>query len=320
MPYYRETAPPRLTVAGRRVRPVRTLQFSPGGRATGEVRAAGLGCAAGDFAALRTGEIALVQRGTCFFRVKALNAQRAGAVAVLVADENERPVAGTLARPGLRIPALVLGSEADDGLAGRRATVVVTAESERRETASVIGETGPEDAPRVMMAGGHLDSVPAGPGLNDNGSGVAALLHIAERLAGEDRPLRFGFWGAEEIGLLGSRRYVSRAAAPRAAADRRLREPRHGRHAGQRAGGLRRRPGRSRRRCGATSRGAPARSSSMTTPTTRRSRSVGIPVGGIFTGLDDCYHQRCDRLRNVDLEVLAESARATEAALLDLSR
>ena len=48
--------------------------------------------------------------------------------------------------------------------------------------------------------------------------------------------------------------------------------------------------------------------------------NVGIPVGGIFTGLDDCYHQRCDRLRNVDLEVLAESARATEAALLDLSR
>ena len=46
----------------------------------------------------------------------------------------------------------------------------------------------------------------------------------------------------------------------------------------------------------------------------------GIPVGGIFTGLDDCYHQRCDTLRNLDLEVLATSARATEAALRDLSR
>ena len=47
---------------------------------------------------------------------------------------------------------------------------------------------------------------------------------------------------------------------------------------------------------------------------------AGIPVGGIFTGLDDCYHRSCDRLRNVDREVLAESARAAERALLDLSR
>ena len=46
----------------------------------------------------------------------------------------------------------------------------------------------------------------------------------------------------------------------------------------------------------------------------------GIPVGGIFTGIDDCYHRRCDTLRNVDLDVLEQSAAATEAALLDLSR
>ena len=123
VPYYRQSAPPRLTAGGRRLRPVRTLQFSPGGRASGRVREAGLGCAPGDFAALQAGEIALVRRGTCFFRIKAVNAQRAGAAAVLVVDESERPVAGTLARPGLRIPALALGSEADDGLAGRRATV-----------------------------------------------------------------------------------------------------------------------------------------------------------------------------------------------------
>ncbi len=47
--------------------------------------------------------------------------------------------------------------------------------------------------------------------------------------------------------------------------------------------------------------------------------SFGIPVGGLFTGLDDCYHQRCDTLRNVDREVLARSARATEGALVELS-
>ena len=62
------------------------------------------------------------------------------------------------------------------------------------------------------MAGGHLDSVPEGPGLNDNGSGVAAVLEMAEELGGRPLPdgtaLRFGFWGAEEIGLVGSTDYV----------------------------------------------------------------------------------------------------------------
>ena len=93
VPFYRESAAPRLVARGRRVRPVRTLQFSPGGRAAGRVRAAGLGCTAGDYAPLRDGEIALVRRGTCFFRDKAVNAQRAGAAAVLVVDQAERPVA-----------------------------------------------------------------------------------------------------------------------------------------------------------------------------------------------------------------------------------
>ena len=45
----------------------------------------------------------------------------------------------------------------------------------------------------------------------------------------------------------------------------------------------------------------------------------GIPVGGIFTGLDACYHRRCDTVRNVDLDVLEQSAEAAEAALRDLS-
>ena len=50
-------------------------------------------------------------------------------------------------------------------------------------TRNVIGEIGPRDADRVVMAGAHLDSVVAGPGLNDDGSGVAAVLEVAEQLA-----------------------------------------------------------------------------------------------------------------------------------------
>jgi hypothetical protein len=317
VPFFRESAPPRLVAGGRRVRPIRTMQFSPGGRAAGRVRAAGLGCSGGDFAALRDGEIALVRRGVCFFRDKAVNAQRAGAVAVLVVDEGEQPVAGTLQRPGVRIPALALGSRAGEGLAGLRARVRVRATSEQRETSNVIAESGPADAARVVMAGGHLDSVPAGPGLNDNGSGIAALLHVADRLADRDLPLRFGFWGAEEIGLIGSRRYVSGLSAAerqRIAAYVNLdmvgspegRLQLYGGSAVERA--LRR----ALPRAGEVSLEGNSDHASF--------ERAGIPAGGIFTGLDDCYHLRCDRLGNVDRELLARSARATEAALIELSR
>jgi hypothetical protein len=317
VPYYREYARPRLRAGGREVRPVRTLQFSPGGTAAGVVRAAGLGCSAGDFAALRQGEIALIERGECFFRDKALNAERAGAAAVLVVDRQPRPVAASLQRPGVRIPVLALGAGAGDGLQGRRATVTVDAVAARRETASVIAEDGPAGARRVVMAGGHLDSVPAGPGLNDNGSGVAALLHVAERLADRDLPLRFAFWGAEEIGLVGSRRYVDgldRAERRRIAAYLNL----------DMVGSPDSRPqvydggpveAALRRHLPVGTDDVSLEGNSDHAPFER----AGIPVGGIFTGLDDCYHQRCDRLRNVDRDVLALSARAAERTLVDLA-
>jgi len=63
-----------------------------------------------------------------------------------------------------------------------------------------------------VMLGGHLDSVHDGPGINDNGSGTAALLEVARLMAEEDPSLRvrFAFWGGEEFGLLGSRAYVDR--------------------------------------------------------------------------------------------------------------
>ncbi len=63
----------------------------------------------------------------------------------------------------------------------------------------------------IVMFGAHLDSVAAGPGINDNGSGLATLLVVAERLAELPAParrLRFAFWGAEEGGPFGSAAYV----------------------------------------------------------------------------------------------------------------
>jgi aminopeptidase S len=71
------------------------------------------------------------------------------------------------------------------------------------------GDTG-----QVVMAGSHLDSVTAGAGINDNGSGSAAVLEtaLAVSRAGyhPTKHLRFAWWGAEELGLVGSRYYVNR--------------------------------------------------------------------------------------------------------------
>ncbi|MGP3751439.1 M28 family metallopeptidase [Streptomyces sp. IBSNAI001] len=73
------------------------------------------------------------------------------------------------------------------------------------------------DPGQVLMAGSHLDSVTSGAGINDNGSGSAAVLETAlavsrARLA-PDKHLRFAWWGAEELGLVGSKYYVNNLAA-----------------------------------------------------------------------------------------------------------
>ena len=69
---------------------------------------------------------------------------------------------------------------------------------------------------RTIVVGAHLDSVDEGPGINDNGSGSAGILEIAEQIAKlGDRPrnrLRFAFWGAEEA-TVGSTAYVAEQAA-----------------------------------------------------------------------------------------------------------
>ncbi|MGY0024619.1 M28 family metallopeptidase [Streptomyces sp. cg35] len=69
------------------------------------------------------------------------------------------------------------------------------------------------DTNQVVMAGAHLDSVTAGPGINDNGSGSAAVLETALAVSRAQlkptKHLRFGWWGAEELGMVGSRNYVS---------------------------------------------------------------------------------------------------------------
>ncbi len=78
---------------------------------------------------------------------------------------------------------------------------------------NLIAEWPQAATDEVLMAGAHLDSVSAGAGVNDNGSGSAAVLEVALAVAEADyqpqQRLRFGWWGAEELGMLGSGHYVA---------------------------------------------------------------------------------------------------------------
>ncbi|MFD2355253.1 M28 family metallopeptidase [Nonomuraea ferruginea] len=75
---------------------------------------------------------------------------------------------------------------------------------------NVIAESRWGDSRDVVMVGAHLDSVPEGPGINDNASGSAAILETALQMRHfpVKNKVRFAFWAAEEIGLLGSDQYV----------------------------------------------------------------------------------------------------------------
>ena len=84
------------------------------------------------------------------------------------------------------------------------------------ESFNILADTG-GDAGHTVVVGAHLDSVQEGPGINDNGSGVAAVLETARWMkeAGitPANRVRFAFWGGEEDGLYGSQHYVDELSA-----------------------------------------------------------------------------------------------------------
>jgi Zn-dependent M28 family amino/carboxypeptidase len=187
-------------------------------------RATTSGCEAADFAGLDFSgpmNIALIQRGTCTFADKALNAQAAGAEAVVIFNQGNDPtrealIVGTLAPATPTIP--VVGASFADGAAlaqpGSTAHVRVIP-SQTRTDVNVIAERDGDNDGNVVMAGAHLDSVTEGPGIQDNGSGSAALLETALMIAKlkPENTLRFAWWGAEELGLIGSTAYVEGLSA-----------------------------------------------------------------------------------------------------------
>ncbi|MFC9583878.1 M28 family metallopeptidase [Streptomyces yangpuensis] len=201
------------------------------------------------------------------------------------------------------------------------------------------------DPNSVLMAGAHLDSVTSGAGINDNGSGSAAVLEtaLAVSRAGlqPTKHLRFGWWGAEELGLIGSKYYVNNLPTAERAKfagylnfdmigspnpgyfvyddDPTIEQTFKNYYAGI---------------------GVPTE---IETEGDGRSdhasfKNVGIPVGGLFTGasntkssaqaqkwggtagqsFDRCYHSSCDNTANINDTALDRNADAIAYAIWNL--
>jgi Peptidase family M28/PA domain len=298
-----------------RVLQLEALDYSPSTPRSGlraRVVPSGDGCTAADFGAVR-GAIALVERGTCFFAVKAANAEQAGAVGVLVFNNEAGPLDGTLGDPqATSIPVAGIARSLGLELAGTENAIVemeLLTETRGATSLNVTADTQRRGGP-VLLVGAHLDSVRAGAGINDNGTGVAAVLEIARVLRTQGRRLtvRVAFWGAEELGLFGSRAYA-RTVGPENVVGYLnldvLGSPSR-RYAVYGSGRLAARLLRYLERRGLPARTIDLQGRSDHAPFAQR----GISVAGLFAGDYACYHRACDRVANVDLTALDQLAEA----------
>ncbi|MFN6544147.1 M28 family metallopeptidase [Mycolicibacterium nivoides] len=175
------------------------------------------GCAATDYGSMNiTGAIAVVDASGCSVVVKQNTALDKGAVGLLVVNTGQ-PVPGGLFTTGyyreLTVPVGIIDENADAALRRTSAPVRLTLDgkAEMIKSRNLTAQTKTGSASDVVLVGAHLDSVGGGPGINDNGSGVAAVLETALQLGSSpnvSNAVRFAFWGAEEMGLDGSKQYV----------------------------------------------------------------------------------------------------------------
>jgi Zn-dependent M28 family amino/carboxypeptidase len=292
------------------------------------------GCDSSDFDSFERGSVALIRRGGCFFFVKVENAVSAGASAVIVFNDgspgHEGPIEATLLHP-VAVPALSLANAQGEELASEAADesvqirVRTSTQAVKQTVANVLADLPGTTGEPPLLLGAHLDSVESGPGINDNGSGVATLLELAkaaQRIGHKPRrPIRFAFWAAEEAGLVGSTNYVKTLDDPRKEIGGVINLDMVGSPHGEAFVY----EGDERIEKALTD--AMAAEGLNPVPIELEGRSdhapfdeAGVPVGGLFTGADEpapdgkphdaCYHSACDTIDNVDLptvERLADS-------------
>jgi Zn-dependent M28 family amino/carboxypeptidase len=324
------------------------------------------GCEKEDFEGFERGRIALVRRGTCPFQAKVDNAVMAGATGIVIMNEgrgNDTGLFGGRLSTAASVPVLGVTTEVGRALlaqsrdaASLPVRLAIDIQGGTRKTRNVIADR-PDAPPETVVIGAHLDSVPEGPGMNDNASGTAAVLQVALDLAREPhgpRGLRFAFWGAEERGLIGSRHYVAALSE-----DERKRialyinldmvgSPNPGRFVqsfrpGENA------PESDLQRSVREAMGAALREQNA--PFVERTRgrmgggsddaafaARGIPTIGLYTGagesksaeqaaqfggeagkaFDPCYHRACDTAANIDRAVLDQMTRALHRSLREV--
>lgn len=283
-----------------------------------------------------------MKRGTCAIVDKLTLAKAHGAVGVILYHNLPgTPGSATLGAesygqipPVATIPQAV-GQAWKARLGAGEALVVelfVDAVFEDRKTWNIIAETKEGDPNNVVMLGAHLDSVQAGAGINDDGSGSSLLLEILTALRhyeGFANKVRFAWWAAEESGLVGSLHYTAAltpaeadrirfyfnfdmVASPHADYQVYVGDNEGDEHGAEKLLEWLRADGRLARYVNFGD------SSDYV-----GFLELGIPSSGLFTGAsaatDPCYHLACDGLGNANLTALMANAKAAASAVAEFA-
>ncbi|KAF6802121.1 peptidase family M28 [Colletotrichum sojae] len=287
-----------------------------------------------------TGKLALIKRGVCAISLKIKNAKAAGAVGVILYNQvpGDQITKPTLEAQniGLLVPLGIITLETGEAwsaalAAGEEVTVtlIVDAIFEERETWNVISETKEGDPNNVIMLGAHLDSVLEGPGINDDGSGTAALLQLmgsVKKYSGFPHKIRFAWWGAEEVGLVGSYYYTENLSSEEADKIKYYfnydmigsPNPIYELASYENTGIGRQLLVDYLEANGKTTLNAEFDGRSDYAGFVE----LGIPTASIFTGEgenDPCYHQACDTIDNINWEAITLNTKAAGRALATLA-
>ncbi|KAI5367230.1 Putative PA domain, peptidase M28 [Septoria linicola] len=182
------------------------------------------GCSASDYPDTVKNNIAFIKRGLCAFGDKSLHAGRAGAIAAVIYNNENGTLHGTMGTPEAdHVATFGISLEEatptlDQLKAGKSVDAIAYIDGEVNtiHTLNIVAQTTEGDPENCVMLGAHSDSVPEGPGINDDGSGTLSLLEVATELTSfsVNNCVRFAWWAAEEEGLVGSDFYAASLSKP----------------------------------------------------------------------------------------------------------